>query len=137
MDFLKNEYNGEPLKNSLGGWLKRAMPFRGLDVVAYHKNWAYFAKEFGLNIVGFIEPKPGIPPTPKHVEQTIQLIKDRGISVMLVASYFERRKPTTIAQKTDVKALFLPLSVGATENTEDNFKLVDYWISELNQVIGE
>jgi len=136
-DFLENEYEGELLKNKLGGWLKQAMPFRGLDMVAYHKNWAYFAKEFGLNIVGFIESKPGIPPTPKHVEQTIQLIKDRGISVMLVASYFERRKPATIAQKTGIQALFLPLSVGAVENTEDNFKLMDFWINEVNQAIGQ
>ncbi|NQT25562.1 zinc ABC transporter substrate-binding protein [candidate division KSB1 bacterium] len=136
-DFLESEYEGELLKNKLGGWLKQAMPFRGLDMVAYHKNWAYFAKEFGLNIVGFIESKPGIPPTPKHVEQTIQLIKDRGISVMLVASYFERRKPATIAQKTGIQALFLPLSVGAVEYTEDNFKLMDFWIKEINQAIGQ
>lgn len=136
-EFLENEYEGDLLKNRLGGWLKEAMPFRGLDMVAYHKNWAYFAKEFGLNIVGFIESKPGIPPTPKHVEQTIQLIKEGGISVMLVASYFERRKPATIAQKTDIQALFLPLSVGAVENTENNFKLMDYWVDQVNQAIGQ
>lgn len=134
-DFLENDFEGEPLINRLGGWLKKAMPFRGLNVVAYHKNWAYFAREFGLNIVGFIESKPGIPPTPKHVEQTIQLIKDQEISVMLVASYFERRKPATIAQKTGVQALFLPLSVGAAEGTEDNFKLMDYWINEINKSV--
>jgi zinc/manganese transport system substrate-binding protein len=134
-EFLENEYEGEPLKNRLGGWLKQAMPFRDLEVVAYHKNWSYFANTFGLKIVGYIESKPGIPPTPKHVESTIKLIKDHHVKLMLVASYFERRKPETIAQKTGIKAVFLPLSVGAAEGTEDNFKLVDYWIRQINTAL--
>jgi zinc/manganese transport system substrate-binding protein len=134
-EFLENEYEGEPLKNRLEGWLKQAMPFRGLEVVAYHKNWSYFANTFGLKIVGYIESKPGIPPTPKHVESTIRLIKEHGIRLMLVASYFERRKPETIAQKTGIKAVFLPLSVGAAEGTEDNFKLMDYWIRQINTAL--
>lgn len=134
-EFLDNEYEGEKLVNKLGGWLKKALPFRGMEVVAYHKNWAYFARDFGLHIIGFIESKPGIPPTPKHVENTIQLIKDRGVDVMLVANYFEKRKPMTISKKTGVKALFLPLSVGAVPEVSDNFKLVDYWIDQILQAI--
>ncbi|MBN1783059.1 zinc ABC transporter substrate-binding protein [bacterium] len=134
-EFLNTDYQGAPLSALLGGWLKRALPFRGMKVVAYHKNWAYFARDFGLDIAGFIEPKPGIPPTPKHVEHMIQLIKNQNIRVMLVASYFEKRKPTTIAQKTGIEALFLPLSVGAQPGVEDNFKLVDYWIDQIIQAV--
>jgi len=135
-EFLENEYEGVRLTDLLDGWMKEALPFRGIKIVTYHKNWAYFARTFGLQIVGFIESKPGIPPTPKHVENTIQLIRDQNISLMLVASYFERRKPTTIAQKTGITALFLPLSVGAVEGTEDNFKLVDYWIDAINTALS-
>lgn len=135
-EFLENEYQGEKLLNRLGGWLKEAFPFRDKEIIAYHKNWSYFVRDFGLHVIGYIETKPGIPPTPKHVEETIQLIQDRSISVMLVASYFERRKPTTIAQKTGIQALFLPLSVGATSEVTDNFKLVDYWIDQINDAIA-
>jgi len=134
-EFMKTEYEGESLETRLGGWLKQALPFRDLNVVAYHKNWSYFARDFGLNIIGYIEPKPGIPPTPRHVEHMIQLIKDQNIQVMLVASYFEKRKPTTIAQKTGIQALFLPLSVGGQTGMDDNFKLIDYWIQQINQAI--
>jgi len=134
-EFLENDYEGEKLVNKLGGWLKEALPFRGMKVVAYHKNWAYFSRDFGLNVIGYIESKPGIPPTPKHVEDTIQLIKDSGVTVMLVASYFEKRQPMTIAQRTGIHALFLPLSVGAVPEVTDNFKLIDYWIREINQAM--
>ena len=135
-EFLDHEYEGEKLETRLGGWVARAMPFRGMEIVAYHKNWAYFAKDFGLTVLGYIEPKPGMPPTPKHVEKTIQLISDRGIDMMLVATYFEKRKPMTIAKKTGIEAIFLPLSVGAVPEVDDVFSLVDYWIDSINAAVG-
>ena len=136
-DFLEKKFQGAKLYNRLGGWLQKAENFRGNEVIAYHKNWAYFAHDFGLEVVGYIEEKPGIPPTPKHVENLIRTIKDRNIRIMLVANYFEKRKPTTIAAKTGIKPLFLPLSVEGGPNTEDNFKLVELWIAQINKAIPE
>jgi len=133
--FLEKDYQGQKLINKLGGWMKEALPLRGIKVMAYHKNWAYFARDFGMNIVGFIEPKPGLPPTPQHVQNCLNLIKEQDIKIMLVASYFERRSPTTIAQRTGIQALFLPLSVNATPEVSDNFKLVDYWIKSINLAV--
>lgn len=135
-EFLDREYQGEKLVSRLGGWMKKALPFRGRKVVAYHKNWAYFAKDYGLTVIGFIEPKPGIPPTPQHVQTTINLIREQGVDVMLVASYFEKRKPTTIAQKTNITALFLPLSVDAIPEAGDSFALMDYWIEHINAALN-
>ena len=134
--FLKNDYEGEELINYLGGWLKKAYPFRGKKVVAYHKNWAYFAETFGLEIIGYIEPKPGIPPSAKHVQYMIQMIKDQNIKLMLVASYFEKKSPQMIEEKTGVKALFLPLFVGGAEGVEDNFQLMELWIDQVNKNIN-
>ena len=134
-ELLDREYQGEKLINRLGGWLKEALPFRNKEVVAYHKNWSYFARDFGLTVIGYIEPKPGIPPTPKHVQDTINLIGQHGVDVMLVASYFEKRKPTTIAQKTSIRALFLPLSVDAEPEVPDNFTLMDFWIKSVNEAM--
>ena len=136
-EFLDQDYKGQKLEALMGGWVAKAMPFRGLEVIAYHKNWAYFARDFGLTVIGYIEPKPGIPPTPKHVEQTIQLIRDRNVDLMLVATYFEKRKPMTISQKTGITALFLPLSVEAIPEVTDTFLLVDYWIDAINEAVED
>lgn len=136
-EFLDNDLEGIKLIDELGGWMKEALPFRNLRVMAYHKNWAYFAKHFGINVMGYIETKPGIPPTPKHVEETIELIKAQDIKLMLVASYFEQRKPQNIAMKTGIKALNMPFSVDANPEVSDNFKLVDYWIDQINSAIQD
>jgi len=130
--FLDRPYEGGKLIDKLDGWLKKALPFRGKRIITYHKNWAYFAKTFGLEIVGFIEPKPGIPPSAKHVQYMIDLIKEQNIKLMMVASYFEKKTPTMIEEKTGIKALYLPLFVHGTPGINDNFDLVDYWIGQIN-----
>ena len=121
--------------DQLGGWLKEAMPMRGARVIAYHKNWAYFAETFGLNVAGYIEPKPGIPPSAKHVQKMTELIKNQNIKVMLVASYFEKKSPQMIEDKTGIEAVYLPLFVSGMETIENNFDLMDYWIKTINKAI--
>src|SRR5690242_20744745 len=80
VDFLKaKQYQGAPLINRLGGWLKEAMPFRGKSVACYHKEWDYFSREYGLPCVDYIEPKPGIPPTPGHVLEVINEMRAQHI----------------------------------------------------------
>jgi len=130
-EFLEREYQGYKLEKKLGGWLKEMQPYRGRKIIAYHKNWAYFTETFGLEIVGYIEPKPGIPPSARHVQQMIQLIEDQGITLMLVASYFEKNSAQMIEDKTGIKALFLPLFVEGIPEVTDNFELVDYWIEQI------
>jgi len=129
--FLEKDYQGEKLIDKLGGWLKAAEPFRGKKIIAYHKNWAYFTETFGLEVVGYIEPKPGIPPSAKHVQHMIETIEDQQIKLMLVASYFEKNSPQSIADKTGIEALFLPLFVKAIPEVKDNFQMVDYWIDQI------
>ncbi|MEE4215531.1 MAG: metal ABC transporter substrate-binding protein, partial [Bacteroidales bacterium] len=133
--FLERDYQDGKLIDLLGGWLKEALPFRGSRVVAYHKNWAYFADIFGLEIAGFIEPKPGIPPSARHVQYMVNLIKEQDIKVMLVASYFEKKSPQMIEDRTGIKAVYLPLFVNNSMDIDNNFELMDYWISQINQNI--
>lgn len=130
--FLDRDYQGTKLIDKLGGWLKKALPFRGKKVMAYHKNWAYFVDTFGLEIGGYIEPKPGIPPSAKHVQKMIKLIKDQDIKLMLVASYFEKKTPQMIENRTGIKALYLPLSVKGLPEINDSYELFDYWIDQIN-----
>jgi ABC-type Zn uptake system ZnuABC Zn-binding protein ZnuA len=137
IDFLKTkEYGGEKLINKLGGWLKEGMPLRGKKIVAYHKNWIYFARDLGLEIVDYIEPKPGIPPTAKHVKEMIEKIENQKIQVMLVSNYFEKNTPNMIAERTGIKAVFVPLDVGGEPGVNTYFDLIDYWIDKLNEAFA-
>jgi len=130
--FLDKPYEGGKLIDNLGGWLKKAMPLRGKRIITYHKNWAYMANTFGLEVVGYIEPKPGIPPSAKHVQYMIELIKEQNIKLMIVASYFEKKTSMMIEEKTGIKALYLPLFVQGLPGINDNFDLMDYWIEQID-----
>jgi zinc/manganese transport system substrate-binding protein len=130
--FLERPYEGGKLIDQLGGWLKKALPFRGKRIITYHKNWSYFTNTFGLNVVEYIEAKPGIPPSAKHVQNIIEMIKEQNIKLMIVATYFEKKTPQMIEAKTGIKALYLPLHVNGIPGIDDNFKLVDYWIDQIN-----
>lgn len=115
----------------LGGWLKRALPLRGRRIICYHKNWAYFVKLFGLEVVEYIEPKPGIPPTARHVAELIERIEDDDIPVLMAANYFERKKPELIADRTGIVPVVVPLSVGGEPGIDGYCGLVDLWIERL------
>jgi len=132
MDFLdKNELGGSPLAGRLGGWMKQMLPLRGQSIVVYHKNWSYFLDLFGLQEFATIESKPGIPPSPKHVTELITTMKDRNVSLILAANYFDQQKVKTIAAKTGAEAVITPLFVGGAPGTETYFKLMDHLVDKL------
>lgn len=130
-DFLNKDYQGQKLIGKLGGWLQKTNSLRGMKIITYHKNWAYFAEVFDLKILGYIEPKPGIPPSAQHVQNMIKLIKEQDIKIMLVASYFEKKTPMMIEEKTGIKAVYLPLFVPYKNGIDDNFKKMDYYINQI------
>ena len=132
IQFLQEqEFEGKPLIEFLGGWMKKMMPLRGKPIVTYHKNWIYFVKLFGLEEAGTVEPKPGIPPSPKHVANLINLMKERNIGVILAANYFDEQKIKTVATRTNAGAVIVSLYVGGVEGVDDYFKLVDHWVDGL------
>ncbi|MCU0473779.1 MAG: metal ABC transporter substrate-binding protein [Bacteroidales bacterium] len=129
--FLERPYEGGKLIDHLGGWLKEALPLREMRIITYHKNWSYLANTFGIEVLGYIEPKPGIPPSAKHVQMMIEMIKEQNIKFMIVASYFEKKTAQMIEEKTGIKAVYLPLFVHGVPGIEDNFDLLDYWIDQI------
>ena len=122
--------SGRMLLDRLGGWLKKAEPIRGKKIIAYHKNWIYLAELLGLDIRGYIEPKPGIPPTPRHVEEVMRLIRNEEIRVILAAGYFDPVKPESIAERTGATPVIVPMGSG-TEGIEGYDALVEFWIESL------
>jgi len=132
IDFLSQKsFKGRKMIDYLGGWLKEGMIFRNKKIVAYHKNWAYFQQLFGINIVGYIEPKPGIPPSPRHVENLIQEMRKHNVKVVMAANYFDEKKVRNICEKVGAIPVIVPLYVGGAPGTDDVFKLVDYWVKNL------
>jgi len=130
--FLQEQkFEGKPLVEYLDGWMRKMLPLRGTPIVTYHKNWIYFVKLFGLEEAGTVEPKPGIPPSPKHVTGLINLMKERNIGIILAANYFDEQKIKTVAARTNAEAVIVPIYTGDAEGTEDYFKLVDYWIDGI------
>ncbi|HUT30098.1 MAG TPA: metal ABC transporter substrate-binding protein [Sedimentisphaerales bacterium] len=130
--FLREQkFEGKPLIEYLGGWMKQMLPLRGTEIVTYHKNWIYFVSLFGLQEAGTVEPKPGIPPSPKHVTSLINMMKEKGIGIILAANYFDEQKIRTVAARTDAEAVIVPLYVGGAKGAEDYFRLVDYWVDGL------
>ena len=130
-------YKGKPMLSLLGGWMKKASPLYGKQVVTYHKNWVYFTKLFGLEIVGEIEPKPAIPPSPKHVEEVINLMSKLSVRVVLAADYFDESKVNRICLAVNAAAVIVPLYVKGRPELDDYFKLVDYWLDRLLTAYGE
>ncbi len=132
IDFLQeNEFQGKPLIDKLGGWMKKMLPLRGERVIVYHLNWSYFLRLFGLEQVATMETKPGIPPSPKHLANVIKLMREQKVGIILAALYFDERKVRMVADRTGAEPVLVPLYIGAVPETEDYFKLMDYWTDEL------
>ncbi len=127
----KKSFQGQPLIDRLGGWLGKMLPLRGTPIVTYHKNWAYFNHLFGLEEAGTIEPKPGIPPSPRHVTELVEQMRTRNIKILLAANYFDEQKIRTVAGKIDAEPVIVPLYVGGSRQVGDYFQLIDYWVDGL------
>ena len=132
IEFLESkEYKGSPLIDRLGGWMKKMMPLRGKPIVTYHKNWVYFVRLFGLEEAGTVEPKPGIPPSAKHVAELVQMMKDRHIRIILAANYFDEKQVRGVASKVNAVPVIVPLYCGGEPGVNDYFQLYDLWVNRL------
>jgi len=118
-------------------WGAQMAPFRGRRIVTYHRSWPNFAKHFGLEVVGYIEPRPGIPPTPSHTLDLVNQMKRDNIKVQLIEPYFDLKTPNSIASMTGGKVVVMLPSVGGKPEVTDYFKLFDYDIGLLTQALQE
>jgi zinc/manganese transport system substrate-binding protein len=132
LPFLERQkFRGTPLIDYLGGWMKRMLPLRGMEIVTYHKNWVYFLTLFSLKEAGTVEPKPGIPPSPRHVTELVDLMRVKGIRIILAANYFDEQKIRTVAKRVDAVPVIVPLYVGGEKGVDDYFQLVDLWTKRM------
>ncbi len=133
----KKSYKGQPMVDLLGGWLGEGRAFRGKRLVTYHKNWIYFTKLFGLRVLGEVEPKPAIPPSPHDVEKLIQLMRDQKVRVVLAANYFDEQRVRKITRAVGGIPVIVPLSTGGSPQAKTYFDLVDLWVSSLEDAFAQ
>jgi ABC-type Zn uptake system ZnuABC Zn-binding protein ZnuA len=107
-------------------WQAAMAPHKGVKVVTYHRSWPNFTDAFGLNVIGYVEPKPGIPPSPSHTLELIQEMKRQQVKVIMIEPYFDRKTPDSIARETGAQVIVLAPSVGGEKDVTDYFKLFDY-----------
>lgn len=112
-------------------WKESASTLAGMKIVTYHNSWPYFSRAFGLDVEAFVEPLPGIEPTPSHTAKVIDLMKAQGIRVIGVEPYFSKRTPDTIARAASAVVVELPPSVGGAPGADDYFSLFDVLIERL------
>ena len=116
-------------------WYADMAPYKGTKVVTYHRSFPNFAERFGLEIVGYVEPRPGIPPSPAHTLDLIQKMKRLNIKLVLVEPYFDLKTPEAIGRATGAQVLVMPPSVGGVKEATDYLALFDYNITLLVNAI--
>jgi zinc/manganese transport system substrate-binding protein len=116
-------------------WEERIAPFRGTEVVAYHKQWEYLAHWLGLSIIGYVEDKPGIPPAPQHLANLIRTMHQRKARALLVANFTNPAIPQSVADKGGAKMVILPASVGGEKGIESYGDLFDSIVGKLVEAL--
>jgi zinc/manganese transport system substrate-binding protein len=122
-------------------WDAQMAPYKGLKIVTYHRSWPNFTDRFGLDVIGYVEPRPGIPPSPSHTLDLIAEMKRQNVKLILVEPYFDLKTPNSIARETGATVLVLAPSVGGDKDITDFLKLfdhdVDLVVSALKQTGGK
>jgi zinc/manganese transport system substrate-binding protein len=118
-------------------WKTRAqgLGLNGMKVVTYHRSWSYFARAFGLVVVDFVEPRPGIPPSPNHVQDLVTQMKSGGIRLLMMEPFFDTRLPDKISRDTGVPLVVLPTSVGSDDDIKTYFDLFDHQFALLEKAL--
>ncbi len=133
----KKQYKGKPTIELLGGWMKEALPLRGKKIVAYHKNITYFAQLLGFEIVDYLEPKPGIPPTPGHIASVLDKMRAMNVRVMWAENYFDVAQVKKVAEKVNAIPVIVALGPGGQPGMNTFFDMFDIWIRELKQAFKQ
>ncbi len=116
-------------------WAEKMRPFKGTKIIAYHNEWPYFEQRFGFNIVDFLEPKPGIPPSPSQLSKVIDEMKRENIKIIITSPYFTVESADLVARSVGGMVVTLATSVGAEESIRTYFDLFDYNITRMIEAL--
>jgi zinc/manganese transport system substrate-binding protein len=127
----------DALDVKIAEWDKIMAPYKGRQIVAYHNSWLYFGKRFGLVIDLFLEPKPGVPPTPTHLAEVITKMRSDDVHVIIVDPYLNRRTAETVASKTSATVVDVTQFPGGVKGTEGGYiQLLDYLVNSVARALA-
>jgi ABC-type Zn uptake system ZnuABC Zn-binding protein ZnuA len=130
--FLKEQGDDK----QLGGWLGQMLPHRGLRVATEHNLWVYFAKRYGIEVVGYMEPKPGVPPTTRHLRELIEKMKALGVKLILALPYYDSQYGRFVSEQTGAKVLPMAHQVGSRPGADDYLKTCGYNVKMIVEALG-
>jgi zinc/manganese transport system substrate-binding protein len=123
------------IDEKISEWQKRMSPFHGTKIITYHASWPYFAEKFGLEVVGHVEPKPGIPPSPATLESLIDLITREKVRLLIMEPYFSDQAPKFLAQKTGIRVLVAYPSIVPDAGVDNYFDIFDRNITRITEAL--
>ena len=123
------------LDTAMTGWVAKLKPFEHSRIVTYHRSWPYFANRFNLDVVAELEPKPGIPPGPKHILEVINIMKSEKAGVILMEPFYNRDDAEAVAKKTGAKVVVVPNAVN--EQVKDYIAMLDNVVNRLSDALSE
>ena len=116
-------------------WAPLLAEIKGKPVVAWHTSWRYFAEYNGMDIVGFMEPKPGVPPSPSHLAELMQTMKQKKARAITMEPFYDKKIGDLVSGQTGAKLLILPTSVGGIKGIDDYFQLITYDLTQLANAV--
>ena len=125
----------DEISQRLVGWQQQLAPYKGKGFVAYHEEWVYFANRFGLEEFGFLEPKPGIPPSGAHVQDLIRRMKAEGVKAILLSSVYPSRYGDLVAREAGARLVTVPYSVGSA-GTRNYVEYIDALVAGARKAYG-
>lgn len=129
----EQQFQGKPLREKAGGWLRRSLDLGDLSIITYHQSWTYFAQSFDVKVVGTIEEKPGIPPSPSHLEELQRVAAAHGTRVVECAPFYPLSRAEGVAEQIGGVAVQLPTQPGEAEEATDVFRMFDVIFTRLEQ----
>jgi ABC-type Zn uptake system ZnuABC Zn-binding protein ZnuA len=127
----------ESIDAQLASWEEEYAALRGRKIIFYHNSWPYFTSRFGLVTLQFLEPKPGVPPSPAHLNRLLDVIDQAGVKVVGMESYFSDQAPRFLADKMGAQVVKLAQSVGALPGVDSYLDIFEYNLKTLTKTSGD
>ena len=125
------------MKKAVVGWSAQLEPFKGSSLVTFHENFKYFTNRFGLKVFGTVESKPGIPPSPRYLNDTSEAMKQAGVKVVVYQPYYDADESQQLAKMAGGVAIEIPNEVGGVPEAKDVFSKFDYIVSSLAKTLSQ
>jgi ABC-type Zn uptake system ZnuABC Zn-binding protein ZnuA len=136
-DYYNSNYDKfvKSLDEKMKQWESKMSTVKGKPVIFFHASWIYFAEHFGVKIAGYVEPKPGIPPTPSHNAEIINLIKKNTIKFIVMENFYSDNAPKQISSAVSVKVIKVPVAPFGMDGINSYIDMMDYIVNKFSENI--